>query len=784
MLISVNWLKRYVELEDVKVDDIAVALTSLGLEVEGIKNVASGSNLVIAHVVDKQKHENSDKLSVCQVDFGQGLVQVVCGAQNVAKGQNIIFAKVGAELPGDFKIKAAKVRDVESNGMICSLSELGVEEKLQSEESKKGIEVLPSDAPIGQEPLKYLGLDDTIIEIKMTPNRVDCYSMIQVANEVAAYFKKQLKRPLGHKFESKEVKDLINTDKSVAFTSTIVKGVKNAQSPAFIKDVLRSAGINSKNLLVDISNYVMLETGQPMHFYDLRKVDGVKVEAGHKGQFVGIDGNEYTINEEDLVIVSNGKIVGLAGIMGSKESGIEGDTTDILIEVAHFEQTAIRKTANRLQLFTDSAVRYMKGRDNGQIKYALELALGMLKEFASASTIETTSTQGEIVKTNKEIKVDFDFINSYLGTDISVQDMKDYLIRLGYEMNSDIILVPSIRQDVTIMVDIVEEIGRIYGYDNIKSEYTNTKITKVAKLASKNVEDTIREQLTSYGLDEAITYQLTSQKAAQQFALVSADDVRLAMPMSEDRAVLRKSILPSILEVIKYNRSRKQNDLGLFEISKVYGKDVVKNSLAIAICGELKSNKWRQISIQADFFTLKGIIETLLQSLGLTQGRYLIERSSADDKFFHPGKSAVIKIGKDIVGQFGQIHPTVEKEMKLSNVYVAQIDLDIIAGQKIGQTKASPISVYQQVEKDFAFEVAKTISAGTVIDAVKKGARKMATSVELFDLYTGSELGENKSIAIRVILEDQNKTLTNEEITEIYNSIVEAAASVGAKIRM
>ncbi len=575
MLISRKWLSQYMDISDLSIQEIADQITAAGLEVEGISYMSQGTNLTIGKVLECIDHPDSDHLHVCQVDLGDHVEQIVCGAPNVAAGQKVIVAKVGAKLP-DGEIKAGIIRGQASNGMICSLLELGVDPHSLSEESKSGIEVLDTDAPIGHEdPLAYLGLDDEILDVGLTPNRNDCMAAWAMAQETGAILNRPVRLPECNGTAMKPgipatLKVSSETEKCPLFLGKIIHHVKIKESPKWMKELLAAAGVKSINNVVDISNIVMLETGQPMHFYDMDALPSLEITVKDHlhTTYTALDGVDYDICEDDIMITNQGNPIGIAGIMGGNDSKIEETTTAIVLEAAIFDHVSIRNTARRLNLNTDASVRYQKGIEPDATYKAMDRAVSLLLEYADADGLEDMVIYGGVDNTPHTFSVSLPRINRLLGTDFAMDEVLDVCSRLHLQPkqngNEIALCIPSYRQDLRIEADIAEEIIRILGYDRLPSTLPLMPLTMGALDQRQQLRRRLRNALIHFGYQEAITYTLISEALAKDAIMPLSEPIALAAPMSEERSRIRTSILPSLLGSVSYNQNRSIKDIAFF----------------------------------------------------------------------------------------------------------------------------------------------------------------------------------------------------------------------------
>lgn len=800
MLISRKWLSQYMDISDLSITEIADRITAAGLEVEGIEKMSEGTHLIIGEVLSCEDHPDSDHLHVCQVNLGKSCEQIVCGAPNVAAGQKVIVAQVGAKLAGG-EIKAGVIRGQESNGMICSLVELGVDPHSLSEESKNGIEVLPADAPIGNEdPLAYLGLDDELLDVGLTPNRNDCMAAWAMAMETGAILNRSVQLPQcnGIAFQKgapTKLQIASETEKCPLFMGKVINHITIKESPKWMKELLAAAGVKSINNVVDISNIVMLETGQPMHFYDKNSLPSLEitVKDNLNTTYTALDGITYNIEADDIMITNQGKPIGIAGIMGGDDSKIENTTTAIVLEAAIFNHVSIRNTARRLNLNTDASIRYQKGIEPMATYKAMDRALSLLIEYADASGIEDTVIVGSNHYEPVNITVNLSRINHLLGTDFSMKEVLEVLKRLALEpiQNQEEIqlTIPSYRQDLRIEADIAEEIIRIIGYDRLNATLPTMPATMGALDARQQLRRRFRQLLSDNGYQEAITYTLVSNQMIEDAVLALAHPIHLAAPMSEDRRTVRTGVLPSLLGSIAYNQNRSIKDIALFEISNVYGKDHMEEHLAIAMSGSLQKSRWQGIDIPADFYAMKGILELLCERSGFNTKRLIWKENTSATAMFHPYQSACLYLGKELLAILGTIHPTAAKRYGVSDVVMAEVNLEILLKNKSAKVKYQPMSKYPSVNQDLAFVVAQEVKVGDILACIERHGKldkeNIIQQIEVFDVYTGEHVEKGfKSIALSVSFQSAVKTLSEKEITQMRETILASLKDeIGAQLR-
>ncbi|MDD8048752.1 MAG: phenylalanine--tRNA ligase subunit beta [Thomasclavelia sp.] len=787
MDVSLNLLNRYVQLDDQDPKELANKITSIGLEVEGMHNLTNGNNMSIGLVKECLPHPDSDHLNICQVEVKPGVVnQIVCGAPNVAKGQKVIVALEGCDLGGGFVIAKRKVRGEESNGMICSIAELGLDKRLLKDEDSDGIHVLDNDAPIGEDPLKFIGLKDTILEIGLTPNRADCMAMTSLAYEVGAVLSRDVKLP-EIKHEGKEGSGIevdVQTNLCKFFGAKLVKDVTTKESPAWLRVALIASGIKPINNIVDISNFVMLETGQPIHMYDYDKLTSKKftIKTGFDCKEKMLDDNEYKIEPNDIIVSTDDGIGCIAGVMGADSTKIDEHTKNIVIEVATFDGPTLRETARRLNLITDASQHYIKECLNTSNSLnILDRCANLLEELADAKEVyETISTPLNIEK--RHVSVTVSQINGLLGTDVTEDIVANIFDALKFNYNQDKeefnVEVPSYRNDISMAADLIEEVARVYGFDKIPSTLPKVSMTVGRRTSFQEKQVFIKNLLRDQGLHETLTYSLTSKANVNDFNLFhDSSDIELAMPLSEERAVTRKSLISSLLQVINYNQSRNIDDVNIFEISNTYSKDEEINNLAIACSGTYNSLTYKGINYQADYFLVKGFMETLFTRLGIAGSRYKLERVEKDNKYFHPGRSAYIKMGKDIVGVIGNVHPLMEKKYDVKDVYVLELNLTTLLNLKTPKIKFASIPQFPTTTRDLALVMDKDIYSFDVVRKIIQASKGLVKDVQIFDVYEGEHVEEGKkSVAFKLLFQDPKKTLEEKEVNTAIDNILQAVS--------
>lgn len=792
MRLSRKFLSDYLNLDGINFTDVASKMVLVGNEYESISKLCDGSNLVVGHVLECEKHPESNKLSICMVDLGNDKKQILCGASNVKAGMKVIVAKVGAKLPGNIEIKEAKLAGMTSYGMICSLAELGLESKYLTIEDKDGIHELPADAPVGMDALAYLDFDDEIIDFELTSNRADLLSVLGMAYEVGAIYNKEVTLP---KTEVATISDDINnyyslevkTSKVSMYLAKLVNKVVIKESPNFIKARLIASGIRPINNVVDISNYVMLEYGQPLHFFDADKLGKkIVVRMAHNDEMVTtLDNVSHKLNSNDILITDGSTPIALAGVMGGLNTEVDTNTKNILIESAIFNPLNIRMTSKKV-MRSEASNRFEKGIDPNRTLLALNRACYLLNKYAAGEVLSGVLTFDSADKSSKEISLSLTKINNVLGMSLTKDEVLSIFKRLKLEVSYDgefLVTVPTRRLDLTIKEDLIEEIGRMHGYDNLVGKLPISNIKEGSYERSNKMAKELRHLMAGLGLNEVLTYSLLKDSDVDKFVLNLKEKVTLLSPMSEDRKVMRQSLIYSLYSVLDYHLARNLKDVNIFEIGSVYYKNYDKYHedmfLSGLLCGDYLANNWQGKVVKADFYLTKGMVEDVLNYLGLAN-RYQFKVMSIPNGY-HPTRSASIYVDQELVGHLGQIHPSISKK----EAYVFELNLDKILGIKVRGIKFKEISKYPSISKDLAFVIKKNISAKEIMDIIKRVGGRLLTFVDVFDIYTGSNvLPDEKSLAYSLVFQDATKTLSDEEVNSIIDKIIsEVKTKVKGQLR-
>ncbi len=792
MKVPYSWLKDYVDI-NVSAKELGDLLTLTGSALEGI--IVQGDNInrvVVCKFNSIEKHPDAEKLSICQVDIGGEEIQIVTAATNMKVGDKVPVALHKSTLADGTEIKKGKLRGVVSNGMFCSEAELG----LKGEEEVDGLMILEEDAPIGVEIKEYLGLKKETLDFDITSNRPDCLSMIGMARETAATLKTNYKMP---NLEYKTVDGTnINDELKVEVRDSLcrrymargVRNVKIGPSPKWMQDRLLEAGVRPINNIVDITNFVMLETGEPMHAFDKREIKSNKivVERAKDGEeFVTLDEVNRKLDSSILCIKDDDKIVAIAGIMGGLNSEVKKDTTDIYFECANFEGTNIRVNSKKLGIRTESSSRFEKDIDPNLAQLALDRACALVCELGIGEVLGGTIDVYNEIKEEGHIAVDSTWINKFLGTNISIEEMKRCLdsVDLKTEINGEIleITIPTFRIDIAIKEDIAEEVARIYGYNNIEGTIFKVQTEREAKYKKELLDEKVVDIMIASGLNQSISYSFISKKAFDKIELSQDSDLRKVVtiknPLGEDYSVMRTTTLASMMESLSRNYTRNNSEAYLFEIGKVYipSEDetelpIEKNILTVGIYGDV------------DYLDLKGIVENLIDGLGVKGVKFLRE---SENPTFHPGKTAKLVVGRKFeAGVFGEIHPDVAENFGIeTSCFVAEIDLDEVYKNSELEKKYKPLPKFPAVTRDIALLVEENILVQDIEDSIIKAGGNIVEKVELFDIYRGEQVPQGKkSIAYAITYRNENKTLTDKEVNKVHDKILRSLEhKLGAILR-
>jgi phenylalanyl-tRNA synthetase beta chain len=790
MIVTYNWLKEFVDF-DLSPESLSDLLTMIGLEVEGVRSVGEGmDDVVVALVEEREQHPNADKLSLCRVNSGEETLSIVCGAQNFKAGDKVALARIGAVLPGDFRIKRSKIRGSESFGMLCSEKELGLAEE------SDGIMILDQDLQIGVPLFDALGLKDTIFEIGLTPNRADCLSVIGIAREVAAKLGKKVKYP---EFRLRENGPAITDAASIRvddpdlcprYTARYVTGCTIAPSPAWMVNRLNAVGIRSINNVVDITNYVLLEFGHPLHAFDFRFLAGgtIIVRRAVEGErFTTLDGQERVLSASDLTIRDAERVVALAGIMGGENSEIRDTSTDILLESACFAPTAIRRTAKRLAMHTESSHRFERGADINVLPTALDRAAYLMAELAGGTIAAGSIDVYPNPVTPRRIAVRLDRIAQILGIRLSADEVAHMFRNLEFAVEAAEtgvfhVTVPTFRVDIEREIDLVEEAARLTGYDRIPATMPKVRLFSDRPGRHQRLERKVRDLLVAHGLSEVISYSFVNPNVYDTILLGENDPrrngVRILNPLSEDQAVMRTTLLPGLLETAARNASFRLLNMHLFEMRRVYlpvpGGDLPEEPVYAAglMSGARDPEGWNRNLELVDFYDVKGLLENILESLAIEQVTFAARDI---EPYFHPGKACRVYAGQELIGSFGELHPTVQENYGFERpVCYFELDFEKLVSVSRDVTSVSPPPRYPDTFRDIAMLVGDDVEAGAVVECIRSNKVAEMEGVEIFDLYTGPNIPQGqKSIAVRVRYRSSERTLTDEEVNRIHQRVVE-----------
>ena len=810
MKISLKWLNDYIDLQDywAKPQELASLLTSAGIEVEGIQNLAKQfENVVIGHILQKGKHPNADRLTVCQVSTGEGVVhQIVCGARNHNEGDRVVVALPGAVLPGNFAIKRSQIRGVDSGGMLCSEAELGLKDE------SDGIMILPADAPVGQSFAKYMGLDDVLFELKVTPNRADCLSHFGLAREIGALTGREVKFPslkleeTGGSTRDAVAIELRASDLCPRYAGRGVKGVKIGPSPAWLKTRLEAVGINSINNVVDVTNFVMMELGQPLHAFDQRELRGRKIviDRAVKGEsFVTLQGAELKLDGSELTIRDGERPVALAGIIGGKNSGVQDDTTDIFIESAYFTPAAVRRTARKFGIDTDSGYRFARGTNPEAVRLALDRAAQLVQEVAGGEIMGEPHDEYPNPIVREPIEIKLATIESRLGYPVTAENFTHWMKRLGCEIEPVTagepawrIRPPLFRWDLTLDVDLIEEFARLHGYQHIPERIPPLAMMPAEHDLTFVLDAKTRRLLQGEGCLQAINYSFISRSFQERVLgdlervkaaglKTAAEPVAIVNPLNEEINVMRTSLIPGLLKNVVHN-SRHGNSFGrLYELGMSHFKAVSADNkieyveeprLAFAFWGE-PDDLWRKKSAAKVpvVFSLKGAIENWLREMGIQRFRWQQLNSKTAPEFLHPGQAAVLEFEGKPVGFLGTLHPSLASELKIrEETAVAEFNLQLLMSGQPRSPKYKPISKMPAVDRDIALQMPKDLPAATVETEIKKAAGELLREVRVFDVFEGGSLPpDQRSVAFRLVFQSKDTTLEDQKVNELRDKVVQ-----------
>lgn len=801
MLVSYKWLKELVDV-DVTTAELAEKMSTTGIEVEGVETPAEGLSKIVVGEVLTCEDVPETHLHLCQVDTGDDNPrQIVCGAPNIKAGIKVIVALPGARIADNYKIKKGKIWGMESLGMICSLQELGISESVVPKEFSDGIQILPKDAVPGQSVFPYLNLDDEIVELAITPNRADALSMRGVAYEVAAIYGKKVHLPEKqvHEIDSKAADKLtvaIESDKALTYKARLVENVTVTPSPQWLQNLLMNAGIRPINNVVDVTNYVLLYFGQPMHAFDYAKfadktIVARQAKAGEK--LVTLDGEERELITDDLVISVADQAVALAGVMGGQSTEIDVDSKTVVLEAAVFDGQSVRKTSSRLNLRSESSSRFEKGVNYDTVGQALDFAAAMLEEIAGGQTLAGQVQAGSLPTEPAQVSTSLNYVNVRLGTNLTMADIQNVFDKLEFPVTGDqehfTVTVPRRRWDISIQADLVEEIARIYGYEKLPTTLPEAAGTAGELTVSQKLRRKVRTLAEGAGLSEIISYALTTPEKAVQFAQNPTNVTELMWPMSIERSALRQNVVAGMLDTIAYNVARKNKDVAIYEIGKVFEQkgnpkeDLPneQNTFALAMTGLVSDKDFQTAAQPVDFFHVKGILEALFDKLDLVVD-YVPDKSLAA---LHPGRTASLVLAGQTIGFVGQVHPEVAKDYGIPETYVAEINLTALQANLQPAQAFVEITKFPAVSRDIALLVDQAVSHQAVLDAIQEAGVKRLTSIKLFDVYAGHNIVHGKkSMAYSLTFQNPDDNLTDEEVAKYMEKITKSLTEkVAAEVR-
>ena len=801
MLVSYKWLKELVDV-DVTTAELSEKMSTTGIEVEGVASPAQGlSNLVVGHILSCEDVPDTH-LHLCQVDTGDEVPrQIVCGAPNVKAGIKVIVALPGARIADNYKIKKGKIRGMESLGMICSLQELGLPDSIIPKEFADGIQILPENAVPGESIFPVLDLDDEIIELSITPNRADALSMRGVAHEVAAIYGKDVHFPVKNLAESNKatsdvIQVAIESDKVLTYKARVVENVTVQPSPQWLQNRLMNAGIRPINNIVDITNFVLLLFGQPMHAFDLDKFEGQKIvarQARTGEKLVTLDAVERDLTPEDIVITVADKPVALGGVMGGQATEIDSSSKNVVLEAAVFDGKSIRKTSGRLNLRSESSARFEKGINYDTVSEALDFAASMLQELGKGTVLAGQVSAGELPTEPVQVTTTLDYVNVRLGTELTFSDIEEVFAKLGFGLEGTAetfsVSVPRRRWDIHIQADLVEEIARIYGYDQLPTTLPEAGATAGELTSSQALRRKVRTLAEGSGLSEIISYALTTPEKALEFTMEPTKLTELMWPMTVERSALRQNILSGMLDTVAYNVNRKNSNLAIYEIGKIFRQtgDVQTDlpqeveTFSFALTGLVAEKDFQTKAVPVDFFYAKGIVEALADKLNLSFD--FVAEKNLDS--MHPGRTAAILLDGQVIGFVGQVHPQTAKDYGIPETYVAELNLTAVEAGLKPSPSFQEITRFPAVSRDMALLLPAETSHKEVVAAIESAGVKRLTSIKLFDVYAGANIEEGKkSMAYSLTFQNPEASLTDEEVAKFMEKISKALAEqVSAEVR-
>ncbi|MCY4400974.1 MAG: phenylalanine--tRNA ligase subunit beta [Candidatus Poribacteria bacterium] len=798
MNVTLNWLKNYIDFE-FSADELADRLTMLGVEVESVKQLGVAlEGIVVGKVNSISPHPNADKLVLCQVDIGeQDALQIVCGAPNVSERMSVPVATIGTELSSGITIKQAKLRGEESYGMLCSERELGISE------DAAGLMELSSDTSVGTPLAEALGLDDTVFELEITPNRPDCLSLIGVAREIRAETGNELKLPeVNIRENDTDIREVTSVtidapDLCPRYAARVIRGVKIGESPAWLKQRLESVGIGVINNIVDVTNFVLMEYGQPLHAFDYHKLGENRIvvrRAAEGEQITTLDEEERELTSDMLVIADANKPVALAGVMGGYDSEITDETCDVLLESANFQPASIRATGKKLGMHTEASYRFERGVDPEAVIPALNRAAQLIVELAGGTVCEGIIDVYPGKSEPIQIQLRSDRVNFILGTALEATEIEQILYRLGFGMeasqledSSYQVTVPSFRSDITREIDLIEEVARVYGYDNIPTTLPKGDIPVPVSDISVEVRKHIKQFLLGAGMMESVNYSFSHPNCFDKVRLAAdnplRDALKLRNPLSPEMSILRTTLMPSLLDNAQHNHNHQINNIALFEMSTVFVKGEEPWRIAGILAGEIGGGVYGDPYKNPDFFDIKGIVERVLEVCCLTD--YAFKKT--EEPTFHPGRNAAVLLGDRRIGILGEVHPEVLEIYELPyKAYLFELDLEALANAADFSKRFEPIPIYPSVQRDLAIVVDKEMQSDTPIDIIYSTGGELVDSVRLFDVYVGDQVSEGKkSLAYTITYHSATETLTDKDVNNLHDKVVKRLnQELGAELRL
>lgn len=805
MKVSYQWLKEYLDI-DVDPRELAEKIARTSVDINDVYSLSDGlKKIVVGEVQTCEPHPDSNHLHVCQVDVGEGdPIQIVCGAPNVAAGEKVIVALHGARIGDNVKIKRGKIRGVQSNGMLCALQELGFSDKIAPKDYDDGIYLLPDDAKPGDSVFPYLGMDDTIIDTDVTPNRGDMLSICGNVNDIAAFYnlKPHFKEVAVKEGADEQTSDLVEAkvaDTTVAptYKLRVIKDVQVADSPLWLQIKLWNSGIRPVNNVVDVTNYVLLKYGQPLHSYDYSQLPGHQFAVRHAKDgeaFTTLDGDDHQLIANDIVVTADDQPVALAGTMGGQGTAVSASTTTVALEAAIFNPIMVRKQARRLDLHSESSMRFERGINPATVETALNEAAELISELAGGKVTKGIVTASEQPAEDKHITLSLAKVNHVLGTELEMQEVVDIFNRLAFPVETSgadqvTVTVPARRWDIFEAADLYEEIARIYGYDNLPATLPVMTRNHGGLSPRQKFLRATRHDMEGMGLTQAISYSLTTEDKAKQFQISPLDEpMLLDFPMSSDHVAARMNIISGLLLDVAYNVARKVDNVALYEEGRVFlpkggERPEEQEHLAAAITGQMVANSWHRDDQPVDFFQLKGIVERYLHNLGIAgQISFVADDHRAE---MHPGRTANILVDDQLVGFIGQVHPQTAKEYKIPETYVFELNLEaLLAADKVAN-EYHPISKYPAITRDIALLVDSDVTNADVLAIIKKRGGAFLKHVHLFDVYSGLHLPKGKkSLAYTLTYQDDHGTLTEDQVNQAFDKVTKSLTDdLSAEIR-